>query len=157
MIEKRLDRIEDMLSQLIGMVAKLSEDQQEMKKELAGVKDEQQGMKQEQQGMKKELHEMKQEQQGMKKELHEMKQEQQGMKKELHEMKQEQQGMKKEQQGMKKELIKTNIKLDELEQKSEKRHEEVIQRFQAFERDKDFIWEKTVNNEREIGNLKRLF
>ena len=111
MIEKRLDRIEDMLSQLIGMVGKLSEEQQEMKKELAGVKDEQQEMKKELVGVKDEQKGMKQEQQGMKRELQEMK---------------------KEQQEMKKELLKTNIKLDELEQKSEKRHEEVIERCWSF-------------------------
>ncbi|MCT8139129.1 hypothetical protein H1D32_16315 [Anaerobacillus sp. CMMVII] len=87
MIEQRLDKIENMLSQLIGMVGKLSVEQQEMKKEQLEFKSQ----------------------------------------------------------------------LNEVEQKNENRHEQLIDRFQSFERDKDFIWEKTARNEREIGNLKRLF
>lgn len=101
MNDQRLDKIEDMLSQLIGMVGKLNEEMQEMKKE--------------------------------------------------------QQEMKKDIQEMKKEQLEFKIQLNEIEQKNEKRHEQIIERFQTFERDKDFIWEKTARNEREIGNLKRLF
>jgi hypothetical protein len=108
MIEQRLDRIEDMLSQLIRMVGKLSEEQQEMKID------------------------------------------QQEMKMDMQEMKLDQQEMKNEQLNIK-------LRLGEIEERSEKRHEQIIDRFQTFERDKDFIWEKTVRNEREIGNLKRLF
>jgi formiminotetrahydrofolate cyclodeaminase len=74
--------------------------------------------------------------------------EQQEMKKEQQEMKKEQQEMKKEQQEMKKEFQNAGIK-------SEERHHEVVDRLKSLEIDQDFIWEKTVRNEREIENLKR--
>jgi sRNA-binding protein len=81
-------------------------------------------------------------------EQQEMKKEQQEMKKEQQEMKKEQQEMKKEQQEMKKEFQNAGIK-------SEERHHEVVDRLKSLEIDQDFIWEKTVRNEREIENLKR--
>ena len=46
-------------------------------------------------------------------------------------------------------------KLHDIEAKGEERHQEVLGRFKALEIDQDFIWEKTVRNEREIGNIKR--
>lgn len=45
-------------------------------------------------------------------------------------------------------------KLDELEMKEEGRHTEVLERLKALEHNQDFVWEKTVRNEREIGNIK---
>ena len=45
-------------------------------------------------------------------------------------------------------------KLQELELKGEERHQEVLDRFKALEIDQNFIWEKTVRNEREIANIK---
>jgi chromosome segregation ATPase len=47
-----VDKIENMLSQLIRMVGNIQSEQQEMKKELQGMKQEQQEMKQEIQGIK---------------------------------------------------------------------------------------------------------
>lgn len=79
----------------------------------------------------------------------------QEMKREQQEMKREQQEMKKEQQEMKQTQYSMQTRLDELEMKAETRHNEVVERFKSLERDQDFIWEKTVRNEREIGNIKR--
>jgi hypothetical protein len=58
---------------------------------------------------------------------------------------------------MRKVQIDLKSRLDEIEKNNQTRHEQIIDRFESFERDKDFIWEKAVRNEREIGNLKRLF
>ena len=72
--------------------------------------------------------------------LQEIKQEQQEVKHELQEIKQVQQNM--------------QNKLQELELKGTERHQEVLDRFKALEIDQNFIWEKTVQNEREIANIK---
>ena len=65
----------------------------------------------------------------------------------LQEIKQEQQEMKRVQQDM-------QSKLKNLEIKEEERHQEVLNRFKALEIDQNFVWEKTVQNEREIANIK---
>jgi hypothetical protein len=44
--------------------------------------------------------------------------------------------------------------LQDLQEKGEERHQEVLDRFKALEIDQNFIWEKTVRNEREIANIK---
>lgn len=41
------------------------------------------------------------------------------------------------------------------EAKNEERHKEVITSIKRLEWDQDFIWEKTVRNERELESLKR--
>ena len=103
-----VDKIENMLSQIIRMVGSIQSEQQEMKHEL-------QGMKQTQQEMKQELQEMKQVQQDM------------------------------------------QSKLQDIEAKGEERYQEVLDRFKALEIDRNFIWEKTVRNEREIATIKGQF
>ena len=60
-----VDKIENMLSQLIRMVGNIQSEQQEMKQELQGIKQELQGVKQELQGVKQELVGVKQDQQDM--------------------------------------------------------------------------------------------
>lgn len=60
-----------------------------------------------------------------------------------------------EQREMKQELQETQQNIQKLELKSEERHQEILERFKTLERDQDFIWEKAVRNERELGNLKR--
>jgi|SRR5690554_4910685 len=57
-MEKRVDKIEDMLSQLIKMVAKTNEEQAEFRKSLNEMKSEQLEMKREQLKMKREQQEM---------------------------------------------------------------------------------------------------
>ena len=84
---------------------------------------------------------------GIQSDLQEIKQEQQEMKQEQQEMKQEQLEMKRVQQDM-------QSKLQELALKGEERYQEVLARFKALEIDQNFIWEKTVRNEREIATIK---
>ena len=73
----------------------------------------------------------------------------------LQEIKQEQQEMKRdEQQEMKRVQQDMQSKLQELEAKGEERHQEVLDRFKAIEIDQNFVWEKTVRNEREIATIK---
>jgi regulator of replication initiation timing len=70
------------------------------------------------------------------------------MQADLQEMKRDQQEMKLDQQEM-------NTRLDKIEVKQEEQHKEILERFERLERDQDFIWEKTVKNERDLGNMKR--
>ena len=92
------------------------------------------------------------EQQEMKKDLQLFREEQLEMKKDLQSFREEQQEMKKDLQLFRKEQLEMKTQLNDLVEKSEERHQEV----QANMRDQDFIWEKTVRNEREIESLKRL-
>jgi len=85
--------------------------------------------------------EMKKDIQDLKQDMQEMKQDMQEMKQDLHEVKQDQQVL--------------HVKAEKLETKSEERHQEVVARFKALEKDQDFIWEKTARNERDIANIKR--
>lgn len=85
--------------------------------------------------------EMKKDIQDLKQDMQEMNQDMQEMKQDLHEVKQDQQVL--------------HVKAEKLETKSEERHQEVVARFKALEKDQDFIWEKTARNERDIANIKR--
>ena len=60
----------------------------------------------------------------------------------------------KQEQPMKRVQQEMQSKLQELELKGEERHQEVLDRFKALEIDQNFIWEKSVRNEREIANIK---
>lgn len=91
--------------------------------------------------MKKDIQDLKQDMQEMKQDQLEMKRDMQEMKQDLHEVKQDQQVL--------------HVKAEKLETKSEERHQEVVARFKALEKDQDFIWEKTARNERDIANIKR--
>ncbi|MDX5474992.1 MAG: hypothetical protein LPK00_05590 [Bacillaceae bacterium] len=104
MIEKRLDKMEDMLSQLIQMVGSMKVDQEEMKKEQLEMKIEQKEMKQTQKSFEQLLHELKYTQEKM---------------------------------------VADN----------ERDHHEILKRLKGLERDQDFIWEKSVRNERDIIRL----
>ena len=53
-----VDKIENMLSQLIRMVGNIQSEQQEMKQELQGIKQELQGVKQELVGVKQDQQEI---------------------------------------------------------------------------------------------------
>ncbi|MBP2242249.1 hypothetical protein J2Z40_002823 [Cytobacillus eiseniae] len=66
---------------------------------------------------------------------------QQEMKQEMHQMKQDQLGL--------------QVQLEKMETKSEERHQEILARFKVLEIDQDFVWEKTVRNERDLANIKR--
>ena len=120
------ERIESLLTQLIQKVGVIQTDMLDMKQEIGG--------------MKQDIFEMKQEIGGMKQEIC-------GLKQEMQEQKQETQGIKQEIQGIKQTLI-------EIETKGDARHKEMMERLKKIEIDQDFIWEKTVKNEREISIIK---
>lgn len=48
-----------------------------------------------------------------------------------------------------------NINMQAEENKNETRHKEIIDHLKGLENDQDFIWEKSVRNERELANIKR--
>ena len=97
--------------------------------------------------MQSDFQEMKGDIQGLKDEFQEMKSDTQGLKADIHGLKGEVQGLKGEVQGLKDEFHKEKVK-------NEERHKELLGRFKSLENDQDFIWEKTVRNEREIANIK---
>ena len=88
-------------------------------------------------------------------EQQEMKQVQQDMQGRLQHMDSQLQGIESKLQDMDSKLQNLDGKLQDIEAKGEERHQEVLGRFKALEIDQDFIWEKVVQNEREIGNIKR--
>jgi Sec-independent protein translocase protein TatA len=47
------------------------------------------------------------------------------------------------------------LRMDKMETKNELRHQEVLNQIKRLEKDQDFIWEKTVRNERELEIMKR--
>jgi predicted nucleic acid-binding Zn-ribbon protein len=87
-------------------------------------------------------------------EQQEMKQVQQDMQGKLQNMENKLQDMDNKIKDMDIKLQEIDSKLQGLEAKGEERHQEVIDRFKALEIDQNFIWEKTVRNEREIANIK---
>jgi Skp family chaperone for outer membrane proteins len=88
-------------------------------------------------------------------EQQEMKRVQQDTQSKLQDMDSKLQDTQSKLQDMDSKLKDMQSKLQDIEVKGEERHQEVLGRFKALEIDQDFIWEKTVRNEREIGNIKR--
>lgn len=126
MMMSKNNNIEDMLSQLITMVAAIQVEHKEMKQALEGMHQEQKEMKPALEGMHQEQKEMKQAFAGMLQEQKEMKRVQQEM----------------------------QNKIEEIETKAEERHKEILDQMTALKHDQDFIWEKTVRHEREIHAIK---
>ncbi|SHE38299.1 hypothetical protein [Desulforamulus putei] len=85
MVENK--NMEQMVSQLITMVGKVLEGQNDLKAEMTGMKVEINEMKAEMAGMKAEINEMKAEMAGMKAEIHEIRAEMNEMKAEIIEIK----------------------------------------------------------------------
>ena len=123
------DKIENMLSQLIRMVGNIQSEQQEMKQVQQDMQGRLQGMESKMQDMDGKLQDMEGKLQGMEGKL--------------------------QKYGNNSKLQDMESKLQGIEAKGEERHQEVLGRFKALEIDQDFIWEKTVRNEREIGTIKR--
>lgn len=88
-------------------------------------------------------------------EFKEMKAEQQNIKAELQEIRSELQEVRNEQQSMKSELQEIKERQLEFELKSEVRHEELLRTIHSIKADQDYIFIKTVRNEREIEKLKK--
>ncbi|GAE30474.1 hypothetical protein [Halalkalibacter hemicellulosilyticus] len=162
MSKEQLDRMENLLTQLVTSVGKTNSELQSMKEEQSSIKDGQNSMKQElssikqeQSSMKQELSSIKQEQSSMKQELSSIKQEQSSMKQELSSIKDEQSSIReyicslKEGQA----LLRADIQAHRDETRSQ--YKEVILRLDSIEADQDHIWEKASRNEREIAKIKR--
>jgi len=95
------------------------------------------------------------EQQEMKQVQQDMQGKLQGMESKLQDMEGKLQDMDSKLQSMDSKLTDMEGNLQGIKAKGEERHQEVLGRFKALEIDQDFIWEKTVRNEREIGTIKR--
>ncbi|MFC0272252.1 hypothetical protein ACFFIX_12480 [Metabacillus herbersteinensis] len=86
-----------------------------------------------------------------------MKEEQSLIRDEQLTMREEQSMMKEEQSLMRGEQSSIKEELKLMRNENEKRHVEVLSRFQALEADHEHTWEKTVRNEREIAVIKKPF
>lgn len=53
------------------------------------------------------------------------------------------------------ELKEMKSNMQAAEDKNGTRHKEIMDHLKALENDQDFIWEKSVRNERELANIKR--
>lgn len=84
----------------------------------------------------------------------EMKQELTGVKEEQSQTSQEISGMKQEQASFKGELKSIREDLADSKKTSDKRHHEILNEFKIFRADHDHTWKKTVQNERDIAQLK---
>ncbi|MBT2692116.1 hypothetical protein [Bacillus sp. ISL-55] len=78
-----------------------------------------------------------------------------GMQKDMKEMQKDMKEMQtvQKEHGQKFESI--ELRMDKMETKNELRHQEVLNQIKRLEKDQDFIWEKTVRNERELEIMKR--
>lgn len=94
-----------------------------------------------------EFQEMKSEQQSIKAELQEVKSEQQSIKAEIQEIKLEQQSIKAELKEIKERQIQFEVQTKDL-------FDEVLRAIHSIKADQDYIFIKTVRNEREIEKLK---
>ncbi|QOY37123.1 hypothetical protein AWH56_005630 [Anaerobacillus isosaccharinicus] len=79
----------------------------------------------------------------------------QGMQSDIRGMKSDIQGLQSDVQGVKADIQEIKAEARDFKAKSEARHEAVMTQLKTLENDQDFIWEKAVRNERELGNLKR--
>ncbi|SFB32547.1 hypothetical protein SAMN04488072_11615 [Lentibacillus halodurans] len=72
-------------------------------------------------------------------------------------MRTEQTAMKEEQAAMREELAEIKNEQTDMKQKmteNDKRHREIMDEFKILRADQDHIWKKTVQNERDINQLK---
>ncbi|QOY37166.1 hypothetical protein AWH56_005875 [Anaerobacillus isosaccharinicus] len=79
----------------------------------------------------------------------------QGMQSDIQGMQSDIQGMQSDIQGIKVDIQEIKADARDFKAKSEARHEAVMSQLKTLENDQDFIWEKAVRNERELGNIKR--
>jgi septal ring factor EnvC (AmiA/AmiB activator) len=119
MDEKRLDRMEDMLATLIGMVGNLNQQQQTMQADLNVVK--------------ADLIDVKADLNVVKADLNDVKIDLNIAKADLQVVKVDQ----------------TTLRCE-----NEKQFSEVMKKLTYMQADQDYIWDKTVKNERELANLR---
>ncbi|MGM0877179.1 MAG: hypothetical protein ACQEWV_21155 [Bacillota bacterium] len=100
---------------------------------------------------------MYEEQTSMKKDLTIIKKEQTAMREEQTSMKKDLTIVKEEQTAMKEEQRSTREELNLMRSENDKRHNEIITRYDTLEADHEHTWEKAVRNEREIAKIKKQF
>ncbi|MFA9456835.1 hypothetical protein ACERJO_08675 [Halalkalibacter sp. AB-rgal2] len=127
MSKEQLDRMENLLTQLVTSVGKTNSELQSMKEEQASIKHGQASMQQELSSIKKEQSSIKTEQSSMREDIFSLKEGQT--------------------------LLRADIQAHREETRSQ--YKEVIQRLDSIEADQDHIWEKASRNEREIAKIKR--
>lgn len=132
---------EEMMSQLIQMVGALNRSFNEMKMDIQELKTEVGVMKEDIQGIKIEMAGMKEDIQGLKIDVASLKEDNQSIKEEVKEIKKDLQEVKERQL--------------QFELKNEDRHEELLRTINSMKADQDYIFMKTVRNEREIEKLKK--
>ena len=91
---------------------------------------------------------------GLKSEITEIKADIGGIKSEITEMKSDIGEIKCEQKSIREELQELRYRQAQFELKSENRHQEVMRAIHSLKADQDYIFQKTIRNEREIEKLK---
>ncbi|MBS4209473.1 hypothetical protein [Bacillus sp. FJAT-50079] len=126
MSEERFDRIEEMLAQLLKMVANTNQEQAKMRKEMA--------LKTDVDSLKADMGTMKTDMDSLKADMGTMKADMDSMKTEMG-------------------FMRENI--SRIEKKGDERHEQILSELQLIKIDQDFTWEKAVKTEREVGIIKK--
>ncbi len=93
--------------------------------------------------------------QGLRTDVQELKTDVQQLKSDVQELKTDVQQLKSDVQELKTDVQELKTEFHTMQTINEERHKEIMNQFKLLENDQDFIWEKTVRNEREIGNIKR--
>ena len=126
MSEERFDRIEGMLTQLIGVVAETNKKYDSMDARMEGLEGRMTSMKESQDTMRVEMNGFRDDQKSMRKEMN---------------------GFQDDQKSMRKEM-------DLMRDENAKRHQQIMEGFSSLEADQDHIWNKTVTNERNFAKFK---
>ncbi|HLS09164.1 hypothetical protein [Lentibacillus sp.] len=90
----------------------------------------------------------------MRTEQTEMKEQLNGVVKKQAVMKENQAAMREEQTAMKTEQSPMRREISEMKTEGDRRHREIMDEFKILRADQDHIWKKTVENERDIAQLK---
>lgn len=120
------NKIEDMLTQLITIVGTMQADFQ---------------------GMKIQMNEMQLQMNGMQTQMNEMQTQ-------MNEMQTQIQKLDNKVDQLDSRVSQLETRVSQLETKGEERHKEIMNQFKTMENDQNFIWEKTVRNERDIASIK---
>lgn len=140
MSEERFDRIEGMLTQLIGVVAETNKKYDSMDARMEGLEGRITSMKESQDTMRVEMNGFRDDQKSMRKEMNGFRDDQKSMHKEMN-------GFRDGQKSMHKEV-------GLIREENAKRHQQVMEGFSSLEADQDHIWNKTVTNERNFAKFK---
>ncbi|UTW68577.1 hypothetical protein KHA80_13390 [Anaerobacillus sp. HL2] len=87
--------------------------------------------------------------QQMKAQMNEMQSQMNEMQSQMNEMQSQMNEMQNQMNEMQSQMKRLSTRVDQLETKSDERHKEIMNQFKTMETDQNFIWEKTVRNERD--------